>query len=444
MSRGKILAIDDEPNIRHLVRNEFLLEGFEVVTAENGEEGLRAFGRERFDLVLLDIKLPGINGLEVLRNLKRKTPSVPVIMITAYGEIQTAVESMKLGARDYVTKPFKLSELLPLVRQAVRNGGEGDARSSCRGGLEGGNGPFVLCPSRAMNEVYRFIDKVAPTDKTVLIQGETGVGKDVLAYRLHLASSRRDGPFATVDCGLLSQSLAESELYGHCKGAFSGASDKKIGLVESSHGGTLFLNEIGNVDLETQKKLLQFLETRTIRRVGENREIRVDARLVLATNLNLREAMSDGTLRKDLFYRMDVLSVTAPPLCKRPEDIPPLVRYFLDRDRIPGGPVRIGPEALEILESYSWPGNVRELRSVVSKAMIFCDGEEIRPCHLPSDVAGEARREPLPRKTLEDVEKAHILSVLEQTGGNQSRAAEILGINRKTLYKKIHKYQLFA
>jgi DNA-binding NtrC family response regulator len=445
MSQGKILAIDDEPNIRHLIRSEFSLEGFEVITAENGEEGLKLFDEQKFDLVLLDIKLPQMNGIDVLRNLKQKDPSTEVIMITAYGDIKTAVESMKLGARDYITKPFKLNELLPLVREAIRNG----PRSSETCVLPGlskleEKGHFIRCPNQSMQEVYALIEKVALTDKTVLLQGETGVGKDILALQIHLNSDRKNAPLVCVDCGLLAQNLAESELYGHCKGAFSGASEKKIGLVERSHGGTLFLNEIGNIDPETQKKFLQFLETRKFRRIGETKEIHVDTRIILATNLDLRDAIQKGTMRKDLFYRMDVISIHIPPLAKHPECIPRLAKYFLKVDHIPNGPTKISPEATKILTEYSWPGNVRELKSVITKAMIFADSDVIAPYHLPSDILGDREVFSSPTRTLEDMEKEHIMAILEQTGGNQSKAAEILGINRKTLYKKIHKYGLFS
>jgi DNA-binding NtrC family response regulator len=440
MSSGKILAIDDEQNIRTLIANEFALEGFGVTTAKSGEEGLKLCDKEKFDVVLLDIRLPKMNGIEVLRRLKEKTPEVRVIMITAYGDIKTAVESMKLGAQDYVTKPFKLSELLGLVRQVMGDGRSGGEPQTPESSLASGEGGFIRCPSRAMQDLYALIAKVAPSDKTVLIQGETGVGKDVVAHEIHALSRRKDGPFVIVDCGILNQNLAESELYGHTKGAFSGASEKRSGLVEQSHGGTLFLDEIGNIELELQKKFLRFLETKRFRRLGETREIDIDTRIILATNLELQDAVQKGTMRKDLFYRMDVIHLQIPPLRKRPEDIPPLARHFLSLEREILGPKKISPEAMAVLSEYAWPGNIRELRSIINKAVIFARTETIIPNDLPSELR---RNVPVsPQKTLEDLEKDYILTVLERTGGNQSEAAKILGINRKTLYKKMHKYQL--
>ncbi len=443
MSQGRILAIDDEQNIRHLISSELTLEGFDVTTTKTGEEGLRLLDKEKFDLVLLDIRLPKMNGIEVLKNLRQKSSDIKVIMITAYGDIKTAVESMKLGACDYITKPFKLSELLALIKQAL-----GDHQKLSEAGVPltsfqaDETGCFIRCPSRAMQEVYALVDKVALSDKTILIQGETGVGKDVVAQQIHYSSRRNTGPFVIVDCGLLNQNLAESELYGHTKGAFSGATEKKSGLVEKSHGGTLFLDEIGNIELEMQKKFLRFLENKQFRRLGETKETYIDTRIILATNLDLQEAMQRGAVRKDLFYRMDVIHIHIPPLRKRLEDIPTLARHFLSLDKVPNVPTKISPEAMRILTEYSWPGNVRELRSVINKAMIFARTDTITPQDLPSELR---RTAPLsPQKTLEDVEKDYILAVLERTGGNQSEAAKILGINRKTLYKKIHKFQFFA
>ncbi len=445
MSNGKILAIDDERNIRRLIRNEFSFEGFEVITAASGEDGLRTFEREGFDAVLLDIKLPKMGGIQTLRSIKEAAPDAEVIIITGYGDVQSAVEAMKMGARDYITKPFKLDELLALVRQIIRERrAVGKDRTETGAALPADPGGAIRCPSPAMESVYRLMDRIAPTDHTVLIQGETGVGKDVLALQIHAASRRNDGPFVTLDCGLLTHNLAESELYGHRKGAFSGAAEAKTGLVEKSDKGTLFLDEIGNIDLELQKKFLRFLETQRFRRIGETREIAVDARIILATNMNLERAVKQGTMRMDLFYRMDVMQIQVPPLRDRIQDIEILARHFLNAAAPRYGAKTLSKEAMAQLTTYPWPGNIRELKSVINKAMIFADGDAIEPDDLPSHVA--VRRNPSPRgpKTLEEMEKAHILSVLEETGGNQTRASEALGINRKTLYKKLHKYKLFS
>ncbi len=445
MMAGNILAIDDEQNIRHLIQSEFELEGLAVTTAGSGEEGLNLFDSGRFDVVLLDINLPKLNGVEVLKRLKQKAPQTEVIMITGYGDVKSAVESIKQGARDYITKPFKLNEILALVKQAIRDNNyltvpqpealEADSDASYE---------FIKCPSHAMQPVYELAKKVAATDITVLLQGETGTGKDVMAKQIHRQSGRRNGPFVTLDCGLLNQNLAESELYGHRKGAFSGAAERKLGLVEKSHQGTLFLDEIGNIDLDLQKKFLRFLETRKFRRVGETQESEVDTRIILATNMDLQEALKKGNLRQDLFYRMDVIQIYIPPLRDRPEDIERLARYFLQQNALEIGPKRISDEAIRILSDYLWPGNLRELKSVINKASILAESDMILPEDLPSHLAihKEVRRRW--SRTLQDMEKEHIINVLEKTGGNQSKASEILGINRKTLYKKIHKYKIFS
>lgn len=445
MSHGKILAIDDEQNIRHLIRNEFMLEGFDVTTAKSGEEGLGFVDGQDYDVVLLDLKLPNMNGIETLKLLKRKNPRSEVIMITGYGDIHSAVESIKLGARDYVTKPFRLEELITLVKYAVKDS-HGQGKSLMPGDPVGAvdKGKLLVCPSRAMQEVYALVKRIAPTENTILIQGETGSGKDVLAYYIHRNSPRKSGPFLTLDCGLLTPNLVESELYGHKKGSFSGAMEAKVGLVEKSHGGTLFLDEIGNIDLDLQKKFLRFLESGRIRRVGETKEIQVDTRVVLATNMPIEEAVAQGRIRSDLFYRMAEISITLPPLRKRPEDILPLARHFLSI-RANGTPVKkISPEAAETLISYPWPGNIRELKSAVNKVDILTDSEIITRDHLPPHFAMQKPVPSTSSKTLEDIEKEHIMRVLAETDGNQSQAANVLGINRKTLYKKIKKYKIFS
>ena len=445
MAYGKILAIDDEKNIRHLIQSEFTLEGFEVTTAGSGQEGLAHLDQERFDMVFLDIKMPEMDGIETLRRLKQKSSGTDVIMITGHGQIESAVASMKLGARDYVTKPFKLGELLTLAKQTVQDRQAcADGHQSAPGSICHGGGKIVRCPSPAMAKVYGAVDRVASKDITVLIQGETGVGKDVLAAQIHRASHRKEAPFVVLDCGLVNQNLAESELYGHRKGSFSGAGEKKQGLVEKSDKGTLFLDEIGNIELDLQKKFLRFIETGRFRRVGETNEIQVDTRIILATNVDLYDAVRQGQLRKDLLYRMDVFSITIPPLRERCEDIPLLTAKMIELYDEGNGTREISPEAMDILTGYDWPGNIRELKSVVTKTLIFSDSDVITPPDLPRHLAASRSRSTRQPKTLEEMEKDHILAVLAETGGNQSKAAEILGINRKTLYKKIHKFKIFS
>ncbi|MGD9224024.1 MAG: sigma-54 dependent transcriptional regulator [Desulfobacteraceae bacterium] len=446
MAYGKILAIDDEKNIRHLIKSEFAHEGIDVITAGSGEEGLERFDQERFDMVFLDIKLPEMDGIETLKRLKQKFAGTDVIMITGHGEVDTAVACMKLGARDYVTKPFKLDELLILAKQTLRDRQvcTDDRKSEPRAVCSGNNAKLIRCPSPAMAKVYSAVDRVATKNITVLIQGETGVGKDVLATQIHQGSVRKNEPFVVLDCGMLSQNLAESELYGHRKGSFSGASEKKQGLVEKSDRGTLFLDEIGNIDLDLQKKFLRFLETGRFRPVGATNEIKVDARIILATNVDLYDAVRQGQLRKDLLYRMDVFSITIPPLRERCEDIPLLVEKMIELYDESDRAIKVSTDAMNILTSYDWPGNIRELKSVITKALIFTDADIITPYDLPRHLTVNQQLPTRQSKTLEEMEKNHIIAVLSETGGNQSKAAEILGINRKTLYKKIHKFKIFS
>ena len=295
-----------------------------------------------------------------------------------------------------------------------------------------------------MAKVYKAVDRITPTDTPVLIQGETGVGKDVIATQIHQGSARRKAPFVVLDCGMLNQNLAESELYGHRKGAFSGADETKRGLVEKSHKGTLFLDEIGNIDLDLQKKFLRFLETGRFRRVGETNEIQVDTRIIFATNVDLYDAVRKGRLRKDLLYRMDVVSLTIPPLRERTEDIPLLATKMIELYGGADSGMKISPEAMDVLTHYSWPGNIRELKSVITKALIFCDANIITTDDLPRHLAVNRKAPTRQPKTLEEMEKNHIIAMLAETGGNQSQTAEILGINRKTLYKKIQKFKIFS
>ena len=442
MSRGRILTVDDEKNIRHLISNEFSLEGFEVVTAASGEEGLALFKSSRFDVVILDIKLPKLSGIEILKKMKQISPNTEIIMITGYSDIRSAVEAIKLGARDYVTKPFKLDELLTLVRHSIQKKPPASDTVEKTDDFQAVNSSQIIrCPSQAMKKIYDIVDRIASSNYTVLICGETGVGKDVLASLIHRQSLRKNGPFISLDCGLLSQNLAESELYGHRKGAFSGASEAKIGLVEKSHKGTLFLDEIGNIDLEVQKKFLRFIETKQIRRVGETRENHVDARIILATNLDLEKAVGDGILRSDLFFRMAEFTVTIPPLKDRPEDIMPLAQHFLSQLSVNK---TIAPEVDDILIAYPWPGNARELKAMIGKIALMADANTITSDDIPRHLINRIAVSPGKPKTLEDMEKEHILAILAETGGNQTQASQILNINRKTLYKKINKYKIFS
>jgi DNA-binding NtrC family response regulator len=443
--RGRILAIDDESNIRRLLADELEQEGFQVTTAATGEQGLALADRERFDLALVDLILPDMSGIDVVRSIRRMSSPVDAIVITGHGDIDGAVQSMKLGALDFITKPFKLRELIPIIDQAVRQK-QALEQSAYPDSLIGDrNRQGIVCPSPAMQDIYRQIGRVAPTDATVLIQGETGVGKDVIAREIHARSRRITKPYIVVDCGMLNGNLAESELYGHKKGTFSGASDNKTGLVAAAEGGTLFLDEIGNIDLEVQKKFLRFIETKMYRRLGDTAESIIDARVILATNMQLTDAARKGTFRPDLLYRLDVICIHIPPLRSRPEDIPALAEHFLKASSGPDNvPVRISSQAMDLLQRYPWPGNARELRSVIFKTFLFASSPVIEPKDLPHFIASKKQEMEQFEKTLGEVEKDHILQVLHKVRGNQCKAAKVLGINRRTLFNKIRKHDIFT
>ena len=443
--RGRILAIDDEANIRRFLTEELEQEGFKVETAESGEQGLALLDNEIYDLALVDLKLPGMSGIDVIKNMRRMPSPPETIVITGYGDIDVAVQSMKLGARDFVTKPFKLSELIPLIDQGVKEKRVLDNKASPSLSPIKRETQTIVCRSAAMQDIYRQIRRVAPTDATILIQGETGVGKDVIAREIHVQSQRRENPYVVVDCGLLNGNLAESELYGHRKGAFSGAHENKVGLVAASDGGTLFLDEIGNIDLEIQKKLLRFLETKRYRRVGDTSETTADTRIILATNMLLTDAARMGTFRSDLLYRLDMVCIRVPPLRERSEDVPLLVEHFVKtHSEVTRTPIRISSRAMDLLTQYPWPGNVRELRSVIFKTIVFASSSVIKPEDLPCLIAcKDARTEQFVR-SLGDVERDHIVRVLQEVGGNQCKAAKILGINRRTLYNKMHRHNIVS
>jgi len=443
--RGRILAVDDEANIRRLLTDELELEGFVVETAESGEQCLALLDREKFDLTLVDLKLPDMNGIDVIKEIKGTASRTEVVVITGHGNMEMAIQSMKLGARDFITKPFKFRDLIPVLDGIIQGKRSNEPEEVSSSLPLFNDGPAAKCPSQAMRNLYQQIRRIAASDATVLIQGETGVGKDVIARQIHAMSPRRKKPYVVVDCGLLSSNLAESELYGHRKGAFSGALDNRTGLVAAAEGGTLFLDEIGNIDLETQKKFLRFLETGKYRRVGDVSEVTVETRILLATNLPLADAVQKGVFRSDLLYRVNVFTLLIPPLRERREDIPVLAEHFLKADSQSSDPARrISSQAMDILTQYPWPGNVRELRSVILKSKILASSSIIEPQDLPCLISSRKPGEEQPMKTLAQVEKIHIKNILDEVGGNRTKAAKILGIHRRSLYSKILKYDIFA
>jgi DNA-binding NtrC family response regulator len=440
----RVLVADDEKNLRELLVRELGRKGHDVEGVADGEAALARLADGGYDVVVLDMKMPRREGIEVLRELAA-TPEPPqVIVMTGFQEVGTAVEAMKLGAYDYLTKPAKIEELDILIRKAAEKGQLLRDNVALRAHAPGA-APFgdILTRSPRMQEVLRVIERVAPTDSAVLILGESGTGKELVARALHERSPRVTRPFVPIQCGALPREVLESELFGHEKGAFTGAVAAKPGLVELADGGTLLLDEIGEMEPDSQVKLLRALETGTFFRVGGTRPRRVDVRIVAATNRDLAEAMRRGEFRQDLYYRINTIAIALPPLRDRREDIALLAKHFVESNAA-YGVKQLGAAALAALESYGWPGNVRELQHAIERAVILAKDEEIQPGDLPPEVVGGT---PLPTSapaggSLEGMERQHIVSILRQVGGHRGKAAALLEIDPKTLYRKILAYRI--
>jgi DNA-binding NtrC family response regulator len=437
----RVLVADDEKNLRELMVRELSRKGHEVDGVSDGQAALDQLRETPYDVVILDMKMPKKEGIEVLREIAIFPEPPQVIVMTGFQEVATAVEAMKLGAYDYLTKPTKIEELDILVRKAAEKGQLLRDNAALRAHSEGAAmGPAgILTRSALMHEVLRIVDRVAPTDSAVLLLGESGTGKELVARALHERSPRAERPFVPIHCGALPREVFESELFGHEKGAFTGAVGTKPGLVELADGGTLFLDEIGEMEPDSQVKVLRALETSMFFRVGGTRARRVDIRLVAATNRDLAEAMKTGEFRQDLFYRINTITLRLPPLRDRREDVTLLAQHFLEA-KSAYGTRRLSPAALAALEGYEWPGNVRELLHAIERAVILAREDEIQPEDLPPEVTGRAQGGPTYTGTLESMERTHIVSTMRQVGGHRGKAAALLAIDPKTLYRKILAY----
>ena len=443
MSKIKILIVDDELIMRESLAGWLERDGHAVQTAVSGEEALEKVKETQFDIFLVDIKMEGISGLDVLRSVKETDPDADVVMITAYGSIPSAIEAMKDGAYDYMLKPFDPNELGVLIEKIIQH--QEQARENVylkEQYRERTRFESMIGQSRPMQEIFDLIRDVAPMDSTVLITGETGTGKGLAAKAIHTNSTRRDGPFVTVNCGAIPEHLMETELFGHQKGAFTDAKETKKGRLELAHGGTLFLDEIGEISMRMQIDLLRVLEDRIFYRVGGTQPIEADFRVIAATNRNLEEAIKAGAFREDLFYRLNVISFEMPSLIQRKEDIPLLAEHFLYRFAQETNKLtdKISREAMDEMMLYDWPGNIRELENAIERAVVVGKQREIMPEDLPIFC-----HEPAPQTkafTLKDVEKAHIRQVLVENQWNIARSAKILGIDRSTLYSKIKRYNI--
>jgi DNA-binding NtrC family response regulator len=446
----RVLVADDERNFTQVLKMELGREGYVVDVAVDGLEALGRLGASEYDVLVLDLKMPEVPGMEVLREIRSWEAGPEVIVLTGHATVATAIEAMKLGAYDYLTKPCKTEELALLVRKASEKRRLLRENLRLRARAERSEAfPQIVTQDPAMRAVLEMLVKIAPTDSAVLIQGESGTGKELVANAIHQLSKRKDGPFVVINCGALQETVLESELFGHEKGAFTGAVAAKPGLFELADGGTLFLDEIGEVSPAMQVRLLRVIETGRFFRVGGVRERIVDVRILSATNKDLRKVVEAGTFRQDLFYRVAMITVSLPPLRDRRGDIPPLVQHILEQQAALGRKT-VSPEALDLLTAYPWPGNVRELQHVIRRALILAPTDRIGPEDLPLDLrvrpgllAPAAPALPAgPLTTLQELERQHIVRVLTEVKGHRGRAAEILGIDPKTLYRKIRAYRI--
>jgi DNA-binding NtrC family response regulator len=444
--RIRVLVADDERNLRDLMVRELTRKGHEADGVEDGQAAVERVAEATYDVLVLDMKMPRKPGLEVLRELVDVADAPQVIVMTGVQDVPTAVEAMKLGAYDYLSKPTRIEELDVLVRKAAEKGQLLRDNVALRSRAPGAE-PFggILTKDARMQDVLRIVDRVAPTDSTVLVLGESGTGKELVARAIHERSRRAERPFVPLHCGALPREVFESELFGHEKGAFTGAINTKPGLIELADGGTLFLDEIGEMELDLQVKLLRVLETGTFFRIGGTRPRRVDVRVVTATNRDLAEAMRTGEFRQDLYFRVNTIAVSLPPLRERPDDIAMLARYFVETN-VAYGTKRLSERALAVLEAYSWPGNVRELLHAIERAVILAPSDEIEPGDLPPEVSGTVAPPPAGAAglSLEAIERQHIVNTLRQVSGHRGKAAALLEIDPKTLYRKILGYRIEA
>ena len=438
-STVKTLVIDDDKAMRDACYQILSRLGFEVDLAGDGRRGLILMAKGSYDLVLLDLVMPDQNGVEVLKQIKLLDPAVQVIIITGHGTIAAAVETIKLGAFDFLPKPFTPDDLRQVVKRALEKQPEPVSAPRPKS-----DGLQIVFASEAMARIMEMVQRVARSDSTVLITGESGTGKGLIAQKIHALSPRQPEPFVTVDCGTLVETLFESELFGHVKGSFTGANANKIGKFELAQGGTLFFDEISNISLEVQAKLLRAVQERKISRVGSHRVITVDVRIIAATNRDLAQAIRTGGFREDLFYRLNVVSIHIPPLRQRKSDIEPLIVHFLAKynRQLKKSVQGFTPEAMELMLDYSWPGNVRELENTVERLVVFSVGPYLELSDLAFSGVEFCPSSGNEAISLKDMERDHILRILQQCEGRRTDTARLLGIDRKTLREKLKRYQI--
>jgi two-component system, NtrC family, response regulator AtoC len=447
MSHFRIAVVDDEPIVVREIKRSLSKQGYEVETFLDGESVLKRLDRSEFDLFLCDLRLPGISGMDLLKAIRKHNPQSETILITAHGTVDSAIEAIRSGAFHYVTKPVKMAELRLLVKRALDKVTLVREKEALKEELFSQSRPAeIIGNSKAMRDMFRLIAKVAPLDCNVLIQGESGTGKEMVARALHRHSPRRQHPFVSFNCGGFTEELITNELFGHEKGAFTGATEHKVGLLEAAHTGTIFLDEIGEMPMSMQVKLLRFVQERALLRVGGVQPLALDVRLLAASNQDFKEMVQAGTFREDLYYRLNVILIELPPLRSRPDDIPLLVRHFLRKySHALGKEVKsMSAEVLEILHQYPFPGNVRELGNIVERAVALSEGLEITAHDLPSDLRelSMSSLETQTLLTLEEKERLYIQEVLRKTSYKKNLAADILGVPRTTLWRKLKHHGL--
>jgi len=448
MPHGRILVIDDEDSIREYLSMMLEREGYEVLAASDGKKAVKLSKRDSFDAVITDIQLPGMTGIEILGSFKESDPTVPIIIVTGHASQESAIEALNLGAFYYLLKPVSNEELKQVVRNALEVKQLRTEKDDLERALHPSADRDMVGDSEELHSVFDLIDRVARTSSTVMLRGESGTGKELVARAIHAGSARADQRFVSINCGALPETLLESELFGHVKGSFTGAVRDKRGLFVVADGGTFFLDEVGETSLAIQVKLLRVLQEREVVPVGGTKPTKVDVRVIAATNADLEMDVQEGNFRADLYYRLNVIPITIPPLRDRRDDIPLLVEHFLQK--LTSGEKTISDGAMEILTSYEWPGNVRELENIIERAVILADGSEITAESLNISIFPERLRKRsrltaagdlgVSGITLEELEQRYLLQTLEETGWKKKQAAEILGINPSTLYRKLQRY----
>jgi len=447
MAQHRILVVDDEKSMQQFLTALLRREGYEVLNASSGEEALDTVREHDVDLVITDLKMPGMDGIQLLERIKKADPGIPVVIMTAYASQKSAIDALNLGAFHYLEKHAKNDEIKVVVRNALEIRRVRSENSYLKRELKRTHATKeIIGKSEQMTNVLKMVDKVADTDSTILIYGESGTGKELIAREIHYRSRRAAGSFVSINCGALPKDLLESNLFGHVKGSFTGAVRDQMGQFQVAEGGSFFLDEVGEMQPATQVKLLRALQEREIIPVGGTKPIKIDVRLVAATNADLERDVREGRFRADLFYRLNVIPIHLPTLRQRVDDIPILVDFFLKRFMGPNGPKRLTKSAIEALGQYPWPGNVRELENVIERSVILSDQDEIDVRDLPERIIlGDSTRSRLvidhPDMSLDELEREYIFRVLEHTGGQKKRASEILGINASTLYRKLQGYK---